>query len=98
MKYITATQPLEAQVGGVFHSLTPGSHNVEDAVADFLVSNYADRGVSFGVKPSEDGEVVEAAEPGEPAPSALSRDTADVADDAAEEPADDRSRRNKRTK
>ena len=73
MKYITVTQPLEAQVGGVFHNLTPGSHNVEDAVADFLVSNYADRGVSFGVrggvepvKPVEEA-ATEVAEPDEPA-------------------------------
>lgn len=100
MKYVSFKNHLEAQVGGAFYHFNAGSYNVEDELADLLVANYGDRGVSLGTLPS-DSEQAEP-EPSSREPTPAETETADAADDAAEERsedrADDRSRRGKRTR
>jgi hypothetical protein len=111
MKRVSFENALEAQVGGMFHHFRATSYDLDDQLADLVVANYGDRGVSFATMPSGDeGEAEPVEDAPTPTPSALSRDatpaevaTADAADDAAEERAEDRaadapSRRGKRTR
>ena len=55
MKYVSFEQAFEAQIGGHFYHFNVGSYNLEDELADLVVTNYGDRGASFGIMPSEGG-------------------------------------------
>jgi len=112
MKNVSFPGALEAQIGGRFYHFRAGSYSLEDGLADLVVANYGDRGVTFGTLSGERGaaplEQADAEIAPEPEPdSALGRDateaevaTADAADDAADDAAEDRadapSRRGKR--